>query len=563
MAQTDRTAGLVGNTAIKTPVRVATTADITLSGEQTIDGVACVSGDRVLVKNQATASENGIWVVDTGEWSRAADFDGVRDVTNGTLVHVTSGTAGAGTVWKQVAADPLTIGTSSLSFSKGLFSGLSAASFTQSGTGAVVRDAEGKAREVVSSADFNDTRGTRNTGLGVDVLAANVAGGVDSTAVGHSALKTNTTGHSNTAVGVTALEDNTDGTLNVAVGVGALSNNIGGDNNVAVGVSALGANTTADGNTAVGGGSLASNVDGALNVAVGLEALYANVTGDANTAIGNTALRLNEASNNSAFGNQALSTNVSGASNVAVGSQALLGVTGTNFNVGVGYQAGLVCTGTSNTHVGTNAGDSQTSGNNNTTLGANAGDTLTSGSNNTLIGANAQPSAVGVSNEVTIGDGNVTKTRIRGGISNATLPAFLAYNSSSDANQTGNGATATVDFDTEVYDQGANFAADTFTAPHTGIYHFDAVVCLTDLTVAMSSFQIALVTTGRTFHSISNVHVETAGDLYTLHLSVDAPMTAGDTAIVQVRITGGAGDTADILGGASPYNTYFSGRMVA
>lgn len=57
----------------KDSVRVATTANITLSGTQTIDGIAVTAGDRVLVKNQDTAYQNGIYVVSAGAWDRAAD----------------------------------------------------------------------------------------------------------------------------------------------------------------------------------------------------------------------------------------------------------------------------------------------------------------------------------------------------------------------------------------------------------------------------------------------------------------------------------------------------------
>lgn len=57
----------------KDSVRVATTANITLSGTQTIDGIAVVAGDRVLVKNQDTAHQNGIYVVSAGAWDRATD----------------------------------------------------------------------------------------------------------------------------------------------------------------------------------------------------------------------------------------------------------------------------------------------------------------------------------------------------------------------------------------------------------------------------------------------------------------------------------------------------------
>lgn len=56
------------------PVLAASTGDLTLSGEQTIDGIAVVTGDRVLAKNQSTGSENGIYVVDTGVWSRSSDL---------------------------------------------------------------------------------------------------------------------------------------------------------------------------------------------------------------------------------------------------------------------------------------------------------------------------------------------------------------------------------------------------------------------------------------------------------------------------------------------------------
>jgi hypothetical protein len=57
----------------KASCRAATTANITLSGTQTIDGVAVIAGDRVLVKDQSSAAENGIYVAAAGAWARAAD----------------------------------------------------------------------------------------------------------------------------------------------------------------------------------------------------------------------------------------------------------------------------------------------------------------------------------------------------------------------------------------------------------------------------------------------------------------------------------------------------------
>lgn len=115
MAQEDRTTGLVGFSGMKVPVRLATTAAITLSGEQTIDGVSAVTGDRVLVKNQTDPTENGIYVVDTGDWNRAADCDGPYDLVQGSLVYVVSGTAGGNKIYKQTEASPEP-GTSDLNF---------------------------------------------------------------------------------------------------------------------------------------------------------------------------------------------------------------------------------------------------------------------------------------------------------------------------------------------------------------------------------------------------------------------------------------------------------------
>ena len=105
----------------KFSVRVATTANITLSGTQTIDGVAVIAGDRVLVKNQSTGSQNGIYVVAAGAWSRAADADTSAEVTSGLFTFVSEGTVNASSGWVLTTPDPITLGTTSLTFTQ--FSG--------------------------------------------------------------------------------------------------------------------------------------------------------------------------------------------------------------------------------------------------------------------------------------------------------------------------------------------------------------------------------------------------------------------------------------------------------
>lgn len=104
----DRLDGLSSSTAVKGPCRVATTANITLSGTQTIDGVAVVADDRVLVKDQDDAAENGIYVVGT-PWRRARDFLRTTDVRRGTRIWVTDGDNGPAE-YEVKSANPIAIG---------------------------------------------------------------------------------------------------------------------------------------------------------------------------------------------------------------------------------------------------------------------------------------------------------------------------------------------------------------------------------------------------------------------------------------------------------------------
>jgi hypothetical protein len=116
MAENDRTTGLVGNSAVKVPVRAASTAALTLSGEQTVDGVALVTDDRVLVKDQASSIDNGIYVVDTGSWERAKDADGSYDWYQGSLILVYGGTVNGNKLFKCTAANPIDVDTDAITF---------------------------------------------------------------------------------------------------------------------------------------------------------------------------------------------------------------------------------------------------------------------------------------------------------------------------------------------------------------------------------------------------------------------------------------------------------------
>ncbi|PMX25343.1 MULTISPECIES: phage tail protein [unclassified Pseudomonas] len=100
----------------KQSVRVATTTSITLSAAQVIDGVAVVAGDRVLVKNQTAAKDNGLYMVANTAWVRAKDADLNAKVTSAMTVSVEQGVTLADTIWQLVTDGAIVLGTTPLSF---------------------------------------------------------------------------------------------------------------------------------------------------------------------------------------------------------------------------------------------------------------------------------------------------------------------------------------------------------------------------------------------------------------------------------------------------------------
>lgn len=107
---------------VKQSVRASTTENITLANTQTIDNIVLVAGDRVLVKNQSTASENGIYVVVSGgSWTRATDANSNDKVTPGLFAFVEEGSVNGDSGWVLTTDAPITLGTTGLTFAQ--FSG--------------------------------------------------------------------------------------------------------------------------------------------------------------------------------------------------------------------------------------------------------------------------------------------------------------------------------------------------------------------------------------------------------------------------------------------------------
>lgn len=101
---------------IKQSVRAATTANINLVGLQVVDGVSLNAGDRVLVKDQIAAKDNGPYVAAVGAWVRAKDADNSTKLTPNLTVAVEVGATQADTIWQLVTDSPIVVGTTALTF---------------------------------------------------------------------------------------------------------------------------------------------------------------------------------------------------------------------------------------------------------------------------------------------------------------------------------------------------------------------------------------------------------------------------------------------------------------
>lgn len=98
----------------KASVRAVATANVALTGLQTIDGITLVATDRVLLTGQTTASQNGVYVVAPGAWTRALDADANGEITPGAFWFVEEGTTYGKTQWRCNNTGAITVGTTSI-----------------------------------------------------------------------------------------------------------------------------------------------------------------------------------------------------------------------------------------------------------------------------------------------------------------------------------------------------------------------------------------------------------------------------------------------------------------
>lgn len=264
---------------------------------------------------------------------------------------------------------------------------------------------------------------SNNVAIGYDALYSNqptnAANGVNNTAIGSSALRSNTIGAQNIATGGYALYLNTTGSDNTAVGYSALNANTTGNDNIAIGRNALASNLNLSENIAIGNDALflqqtaPENWQGP-NIAIGHGALYANYPstyyqGANNTAIGNYTLTSNSTgSANTAYGHHALHDNGGGSYNTAIGYKAMY-ESNANFNTALGYETlSMNASGERNTAIGHRALLNNSGGDQNTSIGADSQFSTSTGSDNTSVGYQALNNNHMGNNNVAVGAGSGT-----------------------------------------------------------------------------------------------------------------------------------------------------------
>lgn len=107
----------INSVGLKLAAKVATTTNTPLSGLYTIDGISINSGDRILVKNQTSAKDNGLYVASSGNWKRVLDSDESSEMVSGMSVYVEYGTINGGKQFILKTPNPISLGNTGLEFS--------------------------------------------------------------------------------------------------------------------------------------------------------------------------------------------------------------------------------------------------------------------------------------------------------------------------------------------------------------------------------------------------------------------------------------------------------------
>lgn len=441
---------------VKKSVKVATTTNITLSGTTTIDGVAVVAGDRVLVKNQTTTSQNGIYIVNSSTWTRSTDADTISKLS-GTVVNVDNGTSNGGLKFITKLKITDTLGSTAVNFYKVIdetdLSGYVTTGRTLTINGITQDLSTNRTFNVGTVTSVSATSPLSSTGGNTPTISIQQANGSQGGFL--SSTDWNTFNNKQNALTNPITGTGTTNYLPKFLPSGTIGNSLIYDNgtNISIGDTTTGSRLgiRAQGTNAT---DIVLNVrssDGTKNF------LVVNGAGDvynygangesSNLFFGENIGRLATGVGNVGFGSQSFRFLSTGTYNSALGYQVLASLTTGSENTAFGQASlQLITTSTQNTAIGRASFPNLTSGNQNTAIGNNSGRFIADGttplSGSTLsvfLGYNTKASANGVNNEivigsdaigngsnsVTLGNDSITKTILKGNVGiGTTSPSY-------------------------------------------------------------------------------------------------------------------------------------------
>jgi hypothetical protein len=141
---------------------------------------------------------------------------------------------------------------------------------------------------------------------------------------------------------------------------------------------------------------------------------------------------------------------------------------------------------------------------------------------------------------------------------------FAVLSATSVAAVTGSGDYYKIPFDHVTFDQTSSYSVDTFTAPETGYYLLKAGVDLIDLAANHTDGAVYIVTTAQTYqgNTLAPGPLRDPFNVFFMSISIVAPMTAGDTAYVDVRVAGGSKVVKLYSDGIATPRTFFTGYLI-
>lgn len=190
---------------------------------------------------------------------------------------------------------------------------------------------------------------------------------------------------------------------------------------------------------------------------------------------------------------------------------------------------------------------------------------LYSSANNVLAEVATVPNGILATNA----SGVPAVTTASGNWNNTTRSAFLAYVNTTIAAVTGDGTNYSIVFGTKSFDQGTDFNAATgvATAPKTGLYHYMGSVRINGLTSLCTAVQLVLATSSSAYvgaecNPFAMREQLSGGNNLVLNFSFFVPMTAADTAKINLMVSGAATKVVGVFGSGASYSS-FGGYLVA